>query len=124
VAAGHAGLARAVISASASTETMLDLAGLAGLVEYHVDADVISRAGLQSRPAPDVLLLACRHLGVRPGEAVTFTESEAGVAAGHAAGIAVMGVGEGVRGDVLTHFGAERVVPSLGSLLDRRLAAA
>ncbi len=122
-AAGHAGLKRAVVSASASTLPMLELAGLVTLVEERVDAEVIRAEGLRSRPAPDLLLVACRRLGVRPEDAVTFTHSAAGVAAGHAAGLAVVGVGDGAQGDVLRGFGAERVVPSLSALLDRRLTA-
>ena len=97
-AAGQAGLERAVVSASASTLPMLELAGLATLVEERVDADVIRAEGLRARPAPDLLLVACRRLGVHPEEAVTFTHSAAGVAAGHAAGMAVIGVGEGAHG--------------------------
>ena len=123
-AAGHAGLERAVISASASTLPMLELAGLATLVEEHVDADVIRVEGLHSRPAPDVLLSACGHLGIRPDEAVTFTHSPAGVAAGHTAGMEVIGVGDDAHGDLLRGFGADRVVPTLSALLDRRLLAA
>jgi HAD superfamily hydrolase (TIGR01509 family) len=121
-AAGHAGLARAVISASASTVSMLELAGLATLVEEHVDADVIRVEGLHSRPAPDLLLSACRRLAVGPDEAVTFTHSPAGVAAGHACGMAVVGVGDGAHADLLHGFGAERVVPTLSAMLDSRLA--
>ena len=49
-AAGQAGLARAVVSASASTLPMLELAGLATLVEERVDADVIRAEGYA--PAP------------------------------------------------------------------------
>ena len=44
-AAGRAGLKRAVVSASASTLPMLELAGLATLVEDRVDADVIGAGG-------------------------------------------------------------------------------
>lgn len=121
-AAGHAGLKRAVISASANTLPMLERAGLATLIEQRVDADVIRTEGLRSRPAPDVLLVACRRLGVAAEEAVTFTHSAAGVAAGHAAGLAVIGVGDGARGELLQGFGEERVVPSLSVLLDRRLS--
>ena len=121
-AAGHAGLKRAVISASASTLPMLELAGLATLVDEYVDADVIRTEGLRSRPAPDLLLVACRRLGVRPQDAVTFTHSAAGVAAGNAAGLAVIGVGEGPQGELLLGFGAERVVPLVSDLLDLRLS--
>jgi HAD superfamily hydrolase (TIGR01509 family) len=121
-AAGHAGVKRAVVSASASTQPMLELAGLATLLEERVDADVIRAEGLRARPAPDLLLLACRRLGVRPEETVTFTHNPAGVAAGLAGGLAVIGVGEGARGEALLGFGAERVVPSVSTLLDRVLS--
>lgn len=121
-AAGRAGLGRAVISASASTLPMLELAGLAALVETRVDADVIRGEGLRSRPAPDVLLAACRNLGVRPEEAVTFTHTPAGVAAGLAAGVAVIAVGDGPQAELLRGFGADRVIPSLGALLAPRLS--
>jgi beta-phosphoglucomutase-like phosphatase (HAD superfamily) len=120
-AAGRSGIARAVVSASASTAPMLELAGLAPLVEDEVDAAVIRMEGLRSRPAPDLLLVACRRLGVAPADAVTFTHSAAGVAAGHAARLAVIGVGEGPQAELLHGFGAERVVPSLAALLDPRL---
>jgi HAD superfamily hydrolase (TIGR01509 family) len=120
-AAGRASLGRAVVSASASTLPMLELAGLATLVEERVDADAIRDEGLRSRPAPDQLLLACRRLGVAPEEAVTLTHSPAGVAAGNAAGIAVVGVADGAQAEALQAVGAERVVPSLEALLDRRL---
>jgi HAD superfamily hydrolase (TIGR01509 family) len=121
-AVGHAGLKRAVVSSSASTLPMLELADLAALVEERVDADVIRAEGLRSRPAPDLLLVACRRLGVHPEEAVTFTHSAAGVAAGHAAGLAVIGIAQGAQAELLHGFGAKRVVPSLNVLLDPRLS--
>jgi beta-phosphoglucomutase-like phosphatase (HAD superfamily) len=122
-AAGHARLKRAVVSASANTLAMLELAGLATLVEERLDAKVIRAEGLRSRPAPDLLLVGCGRLDVRPEQAVTFTHSPAGIAAGHSAGLAVIGIGDGKEGERLRDFGAERVVPSLAVLLDRRLAA-
>ena len=120
-AAGRAGLGRAVVSASASTLPMLELAGLATLIEERVDADAIRDEGLPSRPAPDQLLVACRRLGVRPEETVTLTHSPAGIAAGNMARIAVVGIADGAQAEALHAFGAERVVPSLEALLDRRL---
>jgi beta-phosphoglucomutase-like phosphatase (HAD superfamily) len=119
--AWYAGLRRGVVSASTSTLPMLQLAGLAGLVEERVDADVIRTAGLRSRPAPDLLLEACRRLAVEPAHAATLTHSPAGIAAGHTAGLVVIGIGEAERGELLEGFGAERVVPSLEALLDPRL---
>jgi HAD superfamily hydrolase (TIGR01509 family) len=123
-AAGHAGIKRAVVSASTSTLPMLELAGLATLIEQHVDADVIRAEGLRSRPAPDPLLAACRRLDARPEEAVTFTNSPAGVAAGNAAGLHVVGVGDGAQRELLQGFGAEQVVPALHVLLDPALTHA
>ena len=122
-AAGRAGLARAVISASASTRPMLELAGLAGLVEQRMDASVIQGESIRTAPAPDLVLTACRRLGISPGDAVTFTHSPAGVVAGRTAGLAVVGVAEGSDAELLRDFGAERIVPSLRSLLDSTLAA-
>jgi HAD superfamily hydrolase (TIGR01509 family) len=122
-AAGYAGLGRAVVSASTNASPMLRVAGLAPLVEARVDAEAMRAEHLRSRPAPDLLLAACRRLGVAPADAVTLTHSRAGVAAGRAAGLEVVGVGTGERAELLRGFGAERVVPSLGALLDTRLAA-
>ena len=120
--AGQAGLARAVVSASTSTLPMLELAGLATLVEERVDADVIRAEGLRARPAPDLLLVACRRLGVRPEDAVTFTHSAAGIVAGQAAGLLVIGVGDGPEEELLRGFGARHVVPSVSTLLTPVLA--
>jgi beta-phosphoglucomutase-like phosphatase (HAD superfamily) len=120
-AAGRAGLTRAVISASASTLEMLELAGLAGLADVYVDAGVIDAEDIRTAPAPDVLLAACRRLGVDPSEAVTFTHSAAGVVAGLAAGLMVVGVAEGSDAELLQDFGAQRIVPSLRTLLDASL---
>jgi beta-phosphoglucomutase-like phosphatase (HAD superfamily) len=120
-AAGHAGLKRAAVSASASTLPMLERAALATLVEAHVDADVIRSEDIRTPPAPDLLLAACRRLDVPPERAVTFTHSPAGVAAGQTAGLTVIGVGEGRDEELLCGFGAPRVVPGLRALLDPRL---
>jgi HAD superfamily hydrolase (TIGR01509 family) len=121
-ATGHAGLKRAVVSASAHARPMLERAGLTTVVEERVDADAIESEKLRARPAPDLLLSACRRLGVRPESAVTFTHSPAGVAAGHAAGLVVIGVGDEADAELLRGFGADQVVPALATLLDRQLA--
>jgi HAD superfamily hydrolase (TIGR01509 family) len=122
-AAGRAGLVRAVVSASTRTLPMLELAGLGLLLEVHVDAAAISDEDLRPRPAPDLLLAACRKLGVSPEATVTLTNSPAGVAAGRSAGLTIVGVGPGDHGRLLQDFGAEHVVPSLDALLDHRVVA-
>ncbi len=120
-AAGRAGVERGVVSASASTEEILERARLDALVEERIDAGVRSATELHSRPAPDVLLFACNRLGVDPACAVAITEAPAGVAAGHTAGMHVIGVGAGDEAALLEGFGADRVVPDLRALLDPRL---
>jgi beta-phosphoglucomutase-like phosphatase (HAD superfamily) len=120
-AAGHAAVGRAVISASASTLLMLEQSGLATVVDARIDAEAILLEGLRSRPAPDLLHAACRLLAVDPGAAVALTHSPDGVAGGHAAGLAVIGVAEPPVAELLAGYGAERVVPSLLHLLDPRL---
>jgi len=119
-AAGHAGLERTVLSASTHTFWMLELAGLATLVEDCLEAQAMRVEELRARPAPDLLFAACARLGVRPEHAVTFTHSEAGVAAGRAAGLRVFGVATGAQAERLGDS-TERVVPSLAVLLDPRL---
>jgi len=124
-AAGRARLGRAVVSSSTRTLPMLELAGLASLVEARVDADRIDEGGLRSRPAPDLLLRACELLGVAPGAAVSFTHTPDGVAAANAAGLRAIGVGDDDRErERLLAFGAERAVSGLEALLDRRVVAA
>lgn len=122
-AAGHARLKRSVISASTHTFWMLELARLSTLVDDCVEARAMRVEGLRSRPAPDLLLAACAGMGVRPEDAVTLTNSEAGVAAGHAAGLQVIGVAHGDQAERL-EGAAELVVPSLEALLDPRVREA
>ena len=120
-AAGRAGIARAVISASASTSPMLDLAGLAGLVDVCMDADVIHSENIRTAPSPELLLAACQHLDVRPEDAVTFTRSPSGVVAGLAAGMTVIGVSQGSGAELLRDYGARLIIPSLSTLLHSSL---
>ena len=122
-AAGRAGLTRAVVSASASTLSMLELAALDPLIEVYMDAELIRSENIRTPPSPEVLLAACRRLDVCPEDAVTFTHSTAGVAAGLAAGMTVVGVGDGADAELLRGFGAPRIVPSLKVLLAPWLAA-
>jgi len=119
----HAGLGCGVVSASRTMAEMLEFAGLSMLVDAGIDAAAMHALSLRSRPAPDVLFAVCARLDVDPAAAVTFTHSLAGVAAGRAAGLGVVGVGDEATLERLHGFGAERVVQSLSTLLDRRLQA-
>lgn len=121
--ARDAGVSCAVVSASAHTDEMLELSGLAGLVDGSVDAETIAAEHLRTRPAPDRLLAACRKLRVEPARAAVFETSEAGVAAARAAGFALV-VGVDPAGDPdrlrrLRHAGADVAVRGLAGMLER-----
>jgi beta-phosphoglucomutase-like phosphatase (HAD superfamily) len=103
---------------------MLEQAGLASLVDARIDAAAMSAESLHSRPAPDLLLAACRRLDVDPAHAVTFTNTGAGVVAGQRAGMLTVGVGDAAQCEMLQGFGAEHVVAALVALLDPRLKIA
>ena len=89
VAAEMLHVRRAVVSASANTEAMLERAGLADLVDELVDGRIIEAEHLRPRPAPDSLLAACRRLGVTPHQAASFETTSAGIAAARAADVSL-----------------------------------
>jgi HAD superfamily hydrolase (TIGR01509 family) len=123
-AAGRAHLRRAVVSSSTRTLPMLELAGLASLVDACVDAEQIAAGELRSRPAPDLLLRACDLLRVEAADAVSFTHTPHGVAAARAAGMRVVGVAsDELSRERLLAFGADVAAPRLVGLLDGRIAA-
>ena len=123
-AAHRAGVKCAAISASANTSKVLELSGLASLIDVRIDAATMRSYRLRSLPAPDVLLTVCRQLDLLPAEAATLTCTPAGAAAGRSAGVVVIGVSDAAHAELLAGFGAQRVVPSLRTLLDSRLVDA
>jgi len=94
-AARLVGLGRAVVSASVNTESMLRHADLSALVDACVDGISMRVAGLAAKPAPDVLLAACRKLEVAPERTAAFETTAVGVAAARAAGIGLVVAVEG-----------------------------
>jgi beta-phosphoglucomutase-like phosphatase (HAD superfamily) len=124
VAAGFAHLRRGVVSTSATTLELLELAELSSLVDARVDGTSMATRGLRPRPAPDMLRALCDDLGVAPERTVALTRSAAGLVAAGAAGLGTIAVANGAQAERLAAFGAERVVPSLSALLDPQLRAA
>jgi beta-phosphoglucomutase-like phosphatase (HAD superfamily) len=120
-AAARARLARAVVSESASTHELVELAGLGPVVDAEVDAACLRAEELRPRPAPDLVLSACHRLRQPAELTVVFTHTPAGLAAGASAGARVVGVATGEEAEMLRGFGAECVVASLAALLDPRL---
>ncbi len=117
--AREVGLHCAVVSASANTQTILERAGLAALIERCVDGNTIAAERLRSKPAPDTLLAACRQLGVEPQHAAAFETSSAGVAAARNGAFGhIVGVGPAALADELRAQGADPVVAGLAELVD------
>jgi beta-phosphoglucomutase len=94
-------------SASKNAVFILDKLNISGLFDVVVDGNKVSRA----KPDPEVFQTACRELGLKPQDCVVFEDAEAGVAAGKAAGMRVVGIG---KPEVLKE--ADRVVTGLHEL--------
>jgi HAD superfamily hydrolase (TIGR01509 family) len=107
-AARTLGIRRAVVSGSVHAATVIERAGLTGLLDACVDGNAIAEAGLRGKPAPDTLLEACRRLGVPPERAAAFETTGVGIQAAHAAGMMFL-VGMGVAG-------ADTAIRELGAL--------
>jgi beta-phosphoglucomutase family hydrolase len=114
-----AGLATAVVSSSANAGQVLDVAGLADLIDHRVDGITAKERGLPGKPAPDTFLAAAADLGAGKDDAVVFEDALAGVAAGKAGGFGfVVGVDRLGQADALRAHGADIVVTDLAELLE------
>jgi beta-phosphoglucomutase family hydrolase len=117
-AARDAGLRRAVVSSSANTAQVLEVTGLAELVELRVDGLTARERSLPGKPAPDTFLAAAADLGVPATAAVVFEDALAGVQAGRAGGFGyVVGVDRVGQAAALQASGADVVVQDLEELL-------
>jgi HAD superfamily hydrolase (TIGR01509 family) len=115
----EAGLATAVVSSSANAKQVLEVAGLADLIDHRVDGITAKERGLPGKPAPDTFLAAAQDLGVGKDEAVVFEDALAGVAAGRAGGFGfVVGVDRLGQAEALKEHGADVVVTDLAELLE------
>jgi len=112
-----AGLATAVVTASANGEQVISAAGFADLIDARVDGVVTAREGLRGKPAPDTFLAGARMLGVEPAAAAVFEDALSGVAAGRAGNFGfVVGVDRVGHADELAANGADVVVQDLSEL--------
>lgn len=104
------GVKIALGSASKNAELILKNLGIYELFDAVIDGNKVSR----SKPDPEVFLLGAQSLGVPPSECVVYEDAAAGVEAGKAGGMHVVGIG---RPENLPL--ADIVVPGLYALLDQ-----
>ncbi len=115
-----AGLRTAVVSSSANTVQVLNVAGIADLFDARIDGVIAKERGLAGKPAPDTFLAGARELGVAPAQAAVFEDALAGVEAGRAGHFGrVVGVDRTGQAQELLEHGADIVVKDLAELLDQ-----
>ncbi|HEX5584939.1 HAD family hydrolase [Gaiella sp.] len=118
-----AGMRCAVASGSTHMHMMLERARLTPLVDAYVDGNTVRSERLRRKPAPDMLLSACAHLGVGPERTVLFETTADGVDAGRVGRFEfVVAVERDAEASTLRAHGADLVVTDLGALLERQLA--
>jgi HAD superfamily hydrolase (TIGR01509 family) len=114
----RAGLATAVVTASANGGKVIEAGGFADLVDVRIDGLVAARDGLRGKPEPDTFVAGARALGVEPAQAVVYEDALSGVAAGRAGGFGyVVGVDRVGQAEALQAAGADVVVQDLAELL-------
>ncbi len=117
-AAQQAGLARAVVSASANCRPVLRSAGIEDLFDAIIDGKVADEQHLQGKPHPDTYLAGAKALSVDPSDAAVFEDATAGVQAGHDGHFGyVVGVDRVDHAAALRSHGADVVVKDLADLL-------
>lgn len=94
---------------------------LTGLARHFGDAVFSSTMVERGKPAPDLFLHAARAMGAEPAHCIVVEDSVAGVTAGKAAGMAVIGFTGGSHcgpdhRHVLVAAGADRVIHHMSEL--------
>jgi beta-phosphoglucomutase-like phosphatase (HAD superfamily) len=112
-----------VVSGSTHAHLLLERARLAGLIDAYVDGNTARSEQLRRKPAPDMLLAACRQLGVSPERTAVFETTLDGVEAGRVGKFEmVVAVDQHREARGLEAHGADLVVTDLGELLERQLS--
>jgi beta-phosphoglucomutase family hydrolase len=120
-AAKDAGLATAIVTASANGAHVVAAGGFADLIDTRVDGVVAAQEGLRGKPQPDTFLAGARRLGVEPAQAAVFEDAISGVAAGRAGDFGfVVGVDRVGQAAALSEHGADVVVQDLAELLEEQ----
>ncbi|WP_147915524.1 beta-phosphoglucomutase family hydrolase [Ruania zhangjianzhongii] len=120
----EAGLATAIVTASANGQAVVESAGLAAEFDARIDGVVAAEHNLPGKPAPDTFLAGAAELGVDPSAAVVIEDAIAGVQAGHAGAFGyVIGVDRLDHAEALAAAGADVVVTDLADLLSDQVGS-
>jgi len=112
----------AVVSGSTTTVELLEHAGLMDMIADCIDGTIASEQGLARKPAPDMLIAACRAISVEPSRAAVFETTTDGVLAGRSAEFAlVVAIEQEGNAPALRASGADLIVSDLGQILERQL---
>ena len=107
------GIRTAIGSSSKNTKPILEYIGLKDAFDAVVDGNDIRN----SKPDPEVFLLAAQRLGLAPAECLVVEDAEAGVEAGLAGGMRVLGVGSAADCALATFRARSLSDPSVPALL-------
>ncbi len=114
----EAGLATAIVTASANGEAVVAAAGLSEQFDARIDGVLAAERRLPGKPAPDTFLAGAQALGAAPAEAVVIEDAISGVQAGRAGDFGyVIGVDRLDHADALAEAGADVVVSDLAELI-------
>lgn len=83
------GIKRAIASSSKNARMIVERTGILELVDEIADGNDIS----ESKPSPEVFLIAAKRLYLDASECLAVEDAEAGVEAGLRAGMKVLGIG-------------------------------
>ena len=84
------GLKIAVASSSKNASTVLKVIGINHMFDAIVDGNQIR----ESKPDPEVFLIAAERIGLRPNECVVFEDAFSGIEAANAGGFVSVGIGK------------------------------
>lgn len=79
----------ALASSSKNAQSIIDLLGIKNSFDAVVDGNMI----VNTKPDPEIFLLAARKLNIQPSDCLVFEDAEAGVEAALRAGMKCIGIG-------------------------------
>lgn len=97
-----------------SVVNCLERAGFSEYFSVVVTGDMVE----YSKPQPDIYLLACRELGVKPEEAYAIEDSPNGIRSAHAAGMRPLMVPDMIEPDEEMRRLSHRIFQNLDRVLD------